>query len=65
MHPGTVRYQDEVEQTDAPRFDDGVRGDVPRSGPTRGPHVERESGGWDTVEIEDGARLFFGELGER
>ena len=71
MHPGTVPYgEDEVEQTDTPRFDGGVRGDAlnaPRPEPPlrRRPQAYREPGGWHTVELKDGADLFFGQLGER
>ena len=72
MHPGTVPYrEDELEQTDTPRFDGGVRGVAPahRSDPTLRPLLQRrayrEPGGWHAVELEDGADLFFGQLGER
>ena len=53
------------------RFDGGVRGVAPahRSDPTLRPLLERqayrEPGGWHAVELEDGADLFFGQLGER
>ncbi len=71
MHPGAVLHrEEEVDQTDPPNFDGGVRGDAfnaPRPEPSlrRRPQTYREPGGWHTFEIEDGAELFFGQLGER
>jgi hypothetical protein len=65
-----IVFEDEVEQpTDRPpQFDGGVRGNsfnAPRPGP---PPFEVPSDlgpAWREYEIEDGARLFFGRLGER
>jgi hypothetical protein len=72
MHPGTVPYREqELEQTDTPSFDSGVPGVAPahRPDPTLRPLLQRrpyrEPGGWYTLELEDGADLFFGHLGER
>jgi hypothetical protein len=69
LQPGAVHYrEEEVEQTDTPCFDGGVRGDAfdaPRANP---PPIQRPSDlgpGWREYEIEDGAELLFGQLGER
>ncbi len=42
-------------------FDGGVRGDYNRPPPR--PHEYRDEDGWVTVDIPDGASLFFGRLG--
>jgi hypothetical protein len=65
-----IVFEDEVEQpTDRPpRFDGGVRGDAFNAPRPEPPPFEGPSDlgpGWREVEIEDGADLFFGELGER
>ena len=67
LHPGTVPYrEDEVEQTDTPRFDGGPRIDPDATRPrTRtelaldrvfGP-FPRDEPGWVEYEIENGAEL--------
>lgn len=67
LHPGTVPYrEDEVEQTDTPRFDGGPRIDPDATRPrTRtelaldgvfGPFPSNEPG-WVEYEIENGAEL--------
>jgi hypothetical protein len=67
MHPGLF----DAEAMGRPNFDGGVRGVAPayRADPTLRPLLQRrayrEPGGWHTVELEDGADLFFGQLGER
>jgi hypothetical protein len=69
LHPGTVPYRDEeVEQTDTPRFDGGVRGDAfdaPRPTPPLSGGPSDLGSGWRELEIEDGADLLFGHLSER
>jgi hypothetical protein len=60
-----IVFEDEVEKTDTPNFDGGPRGELPPR------HVEPPwelsdlGPTWREYEIEDGARLFFGQLGEQ
>jgi hypothetical protein len=64
LHPGTVPYrEDEVEQTDTPRFDGGVRGERPprHIEPPWGPS-EDLGPAWREYEIENGAELLFPSL---
>jgi hypothetical protein len=68
IHPGL--FDDAVEDTGRPSFDGRIRGDAfeaPHEDPTLRRHlrppIHRTPGGWHTVEIEDGADLFFGQLG--
>ena len=62
MHPGL--FDVEVEVAGGPQFDGGVRADTHRPDPTLRtalrPHSYREPGGWRTLELENGADLFFG-----
>jgi hypothetical protein len=64
LHPGI--FDPPVNHTDRPDFDGGARGDYLPSEPVRmrRPQVNREPGGWRTVEVEDGAEWIFGPLDE-
>ena len=57
-----VRFDDELETTETPDFDAGPRTDHRPYEPSRRPTPYRE-GAWETIEIEDGAELFFGTPG--
>jgi hypothetical protein len=61
-----IVFEDDVEMTNTPCFDGGVRGERPprHVEPPRGPS-EDLGPAWREYELEDGADLFFGQLGER
>ena len=56
-----IHIDPEPKRTATPNFDGGARADPNASTgePKRRPHVQREPGGWVSMEVENGAELLF------
>ena len=68
MHRIYVSDDDaEPKRTATPNFDGGARADPNAStgDPSRRPYVQREPGGWVSMEVENGAELLFPFLRDR